>query len=70
MDLLNDTIALAESAGVTPADIRSIGLTWRWYTKVRQGVIGNPGVNHVIALRDLAQRKRDEAGPASEGRAA
>jgi hypothetical protein len=57
MDILEETKALAEKAGVTREDIQSLGLSWRWYLKVRAGHIPNPGVIHVVALRDLAQRK-------------
>lgn len=57
MDLLKDTITLAERVGVTEEDIRSLGLSWRWWLKVKSGQIGNPGVNHVTSLRRLAEDK-------------
>lgn len=57
MDLLKDTITLAERVGVTEEDIRSINLSWRWWLKVKAGQIGNPGVNHVLALRRMAEDK-------------
>ena len=57
MDLLKETLALAQQAEVTPDDIRSLGLTWRWYLKVRSGKTANPGVNHVEALNKLAREK-------------
>jgi len=69
MNLLIETIELSKRVGVTEDDIRSIGLTWRWYTKVRDGFIRNPGVNHVLALRKLAEKKAASKLP-RKGRAA
>lgn len=68
MNLLEETKALAELAGLKEPDIRALGLTWRWYLKVRGGDIKNPGVLHVLALKKLAEGKL--AGKRPKGRAA
>ena len=57
MDTLSAALALAEKASLEEDDIKSIGLSWRWYTKVRTGGIPNPGIKNVDALRQLAERK-------------
>lgn len=57
MDLLEEVIALARRADVSEADIKALGLTWRWYTKVRDGLIPNPGIRNVLALKQLSERK-------------
>ena len=68
MKLLEETIHLAALAGVNAEDIRGLGLTWRWYIKVRDGAIKNPGVNHVLALKELAEKRI--AAAKRKGRAA